>query len=274
MPRRVGTPNCGCRISDLRFAHRGNPAAFTLLEVLLALGIMSIVAVALFSSLHVAFKSKRVAEETLEPVRSGEAAVEMIRAELEGALPPGRGALAGAFVGRNWRGGAGGNRDDDDVTFFTAADAPAFAERFGEAKRVELTVVRMEDTGERALARRVISNLLAPTRVDPDDEILCRRVASFNLRYYDGRQWWDTWDSAREDDSLPVAVEVTLELDPPAGSSNTAYGARLVRTVLIPCTGAIDPSERKEAPLDGSDGAGSARADAPGRIVPDRGAQR
>lgn len=237
------------------------PRGFTLLEVLLALGIMSIVAVALFASLHVAFKSKRVAEGTLEPVRAGEAVMEMIRAELEGALPPGRGVLAGPFVGRNWRGGAGGNGDDDDVTFHTAADAPPFAERFGEVKRVELTVARMQDTGERALARRVIGNLLAPAAVEPDDEILCRGVASFNLRYYDGRQWWDSWDSSIENDSLPVAVEVTLELDPPAGAPQGSIGSRLVRIVQIPCTGEIDPSERKEDPLDAATQEGSARAE-------------
>ena len=230
---------------------------------MLALGIMSVVAVALFASLHVAFKSKRTAEAVLEPVRAGEAVMEMVRTELEGALPP-RGVLAGPFVGRDWRGD--GNRDDDDVSFYTAADAPPFAVRFGEVKRVELTVVRMEDTGELALARRVIGNLLAPAAVEPDDEILVRGVAGFNLRYFDGQQWWDSWDSTRDYESLPRAVEVTLELDPPLGAPADAGGARLVRIVQVPCAGEPDPSDVADEPLDPEAGgeAGAARAGLPG----------
>jgi hypothetical protein len=38
-------------------------------------------------------------------------------------------------------------------------------------------------------------------------------VRSFNLRYYDGLTWQDSWDSTLLDNNIPVAVEVTLELD-------------------------------------------------------------
>lgn len=278
--RATSFPKASSRLSDFGFDRRRHfRAGFTLLEVLLALGIMSIVAVALFSSLHVAFKSKRVAEATLEPVRAGETVMELIRADLEGALPP-RGVLAGAFTGRDWRGGGGANRDDDDVAFFTTAHSPVNAVPFGEIKHVQLTIVTLQSTGERALARRVTGNLLAPARVDPDDEILCRGVASFNLRYYDGRQWWNSWDSTAEKDSLPVAVEVTLELDLPMTSSMSptsagadrradardgrdGSGARLTRIVQIPCTGEGDPSDQPDEELDLSDGGGgAARADA------------
>ena len=265
----------GDRASVGRAHSRASPSgAFTLLEVILALGIMSVVAVALFTSLHVAFKSKRVAEATLEPVRAGETVMELVRGDLELALPP-RGVLAGPFVGRDWRAGSGG--DDDDVTFFTMADAPPGALTFGDIKRVQLAVVTLQGTGERVLARRVLGNLLSPVVVDPDDEILCRGVASFNLRYYDGTQWWTTWDSTTENDSLPVAVEVTIELEPAARRANDpdARWPRLTRVVQIPCTGEADPSERRETGTGegtGEGGAGpagpQARAAGPGSRFP------
>jgi hypothetical protein len=169
--------------------------------------------------------------------------------------------LVGAFSGQNWANGLGG--DDDDVTFFTAADAPPGAATYGDVKRVELTVVTLASTGERALARRVVSNLLSPTPVDPDNEILARGVRSFNLRYYDGAQWWNSWDSTLENDSLPAAVEVTLELDSPEGrlDADAPRGPRLMRFVQLPCTGEADPSERREPELDteGEDGGDGAR---------------
>jgi prepilin-type N-terminal cleavage/methylation domain-containing protein len=62
--------------------------AFTLIEVLLALAIMSVITVALFASLHVAFKARDRSEAALEPVRTSEAVMELVRAELESALPP------------------------------------------------------------------------------------------------------------------------------------------------------------------------------------------
>ena len=268
------------RLRAFAFSSVTSRAAFTLLEVILALGIMSVVAVALFTSLHVAFKSKRTAEAVLEPVRAGEQVMEMIRADLELALPP-RGVLAGAFKGRDWRGGGGG--DDDDVSFFTAADAPPGALRFGDIKRVELTVVTLTRTGERALARRVTGNLLSPVPIDPDDEILCRGVVSFNIRYYDGTSWWSTWDSTLEEDTLPVAVEVTLELEPTGTRANvpaavagrtpdpreaiqTPRGPRLMRVVHIPCTGKGDPSDEEEVSPEGTDSAeGASQARALGR---------
>ena len=223
------------------------------MEVLLALGIMSVVAVALFSSLHVAFKSKRAAEAVLEPVRAGETVMELIRADLEAALPP-RGKLVGAFSGRDWANGMGG--DDDDVSFFTAAEAPPGATRFGDVTRVELTVVTLSGSGERALARRVVGNLLSPTPVDPDNEILCRGVRSLNFRYYDGTQWWNSWDSTLEKDALPLAVEVTIELDSPDGRlvADAPRGPRLMRIVKLSCVGEGDPSEQREPLPEGEEG--------------------
>ena len=207
---------------------------------------MSVLAVSLFGALSVAFKAKRGAEASLEAIRDGEAAMELLRAEFESALPP-RGFMADAFVGRAWMGGNGGR--DDDVTFFSTADAPPSASLANalvppipsDIKQVELIVVTLQTTGERVLARRVISNLLPPIGVEllPDDEILVRNVFSFQLRYYDGLLWANDWDSSLNYDALPAAVEITLELDPPESRTNAGdfRPLRFSRVVHIPCTG-------------------------------------
>ena len=229
--------------------------AFTLLEVLLSLGIMAIITVALFTCMHVAFKARDAGEAALEPVRTAEAVMELVRAELEAALPP-RGKLANAFAGTRWQ--SGGGMDDDEVSFYSANPAPQGVYAPAEVKHVQLKLLTDQATGRRVLARRVTSNLLSPTLLEPDDEVLCRGVASFDIIYFDGLQWWTSWDSSREKDSLPVAVQVTLQLDPPTTGRNAtnARGPRLARVIQFPCTGEGDPSE-EEAPADDGTGTGA-----------------
>ena len=237
--------------------------AFTLLEVLLALAIMSVITVALFASLHVAFKARDRSEAALEPVRTSEAVMELVRAELESALPP-RGKLVGAFVGTSWQ--AGGGLEDDELTFYATTTAPAGVFAPGDVKQVQLRTLIEQNTGRRVLVRRVVSNLLSPVLVEPDDEILCRGVASFDVIYYDGVQWWTTWDSTYERDSLPVAVQVTLQLDPPMAGPNAGNvrGPRLSRVIQFPCVGEADLSEQEGTTEGGDAGAGAGTPDGSG----------
>jgi type II secretion system protein J len=224
-------------------SRRSAQSGFTLLEVLLALALMSVVAVALFASLNAAFKAKRGAEAALDLMREGETAMEMIRADLENALPP-RGDLASEFNGRDWAGDRG--QDDDDLTYYTAAPAPPTVVKAPEIKMVEMIVATLQDTGEKVLARRVTSNLLSTTLLEPDDEILCRNIAGFNLAYYDGTTWLNSWDAATEENALPVAIEVTLDIDPPQSriDAGNPTPLRFTRIIFMPCNGKVDDSEQ------------------------------
>jgi hypothetical protein len=64
---------------------------------------------------------------------------------------------------------------------------------------------------------------------------LCRGVFGFNLRYYDGSVWQDTWDSTTQGDVLPLAVEVTLQLDDPRQSDPNLGGYCTSQVFLVPC---------------------------------------
>jgi hypothetical protein len=97
--------------------------------------------------------------------------------------------------------------------------------------------------------------------IDPDDEIICRNVASFDLAFCDGTDWWATWDSSMEKDVLPTAVMVTIDLEPPP--SRVAAGdttlLRFSRVIPLPCTGGAELSTREDSTgtEGGSDTAGS-----------------
>ena len=68
--------------------------------------------------------------------------------------------------------------------------------------------------------RRATRNLLAPTTPEPTEQTICRHVISLNFSYFDGTGWYDEWDSTQQDNRLPVAVEIALQLRPPRAAAS------------------------------------------------------
>jgi hypothetical protein len=87
----------------------------------------------------------------------------------------------------------------------------------------------------------VTSNLLAPVAPQPYEEVLCRSVRNFNLRYFDGTQWQDQWDSTTLGDTMPTAVEVHLEFDV-HGDDGSVRPYSLTRVFAVPCAQAASGS--------------------------------
>lgn len=217
-------------------------SGFTLLELVLAMALVSLVAITLFASVRIAFKARQGAEEAIEPSRTASLAMEFLRMDLESAQPP-RETLIGPFVGYDSTDARG--RGADGVGFFSTAAGPRQEFGSGEIKRVELGVELLPNTvggtEQYGLVRRVTSNLLAPQLPEPDVEVLCRGVGAFEVEYYDPLTGWvASWDSSQYEDSLPSAVRVTLELDRVTGGAaddGERLPVRFSRVFRIPCAG-------------------------------------
>lgn len=203
---------------------------FSLLELLVAVSLMGLVAGALYASLHVAFKVRGSAEAATAPARTAAAALGLLAADVECALPP-RGILAGAFLGQ--RGVQASGRPSDALSFHAPAGAADTAPGPGDIRRVDWLLERPADGGPSLLLRRTTSNLLAREEPPALEEVVCRGVESLELRYHDGYGWRDSWDSTAEGDELPVAVEATLEL-----ARTEPY--RMTRRVLLSSAPAPD----------------------------------
>jgi prepilin-type N-terminal cleavage/methylation domain-containing protein len=242
----TGDATCNrCVPSPVR---RGGRRAFTLLELIVAITMASVIALTLAGSLRIAFKARDSAEAAVAPARAADVAADILRVDLESALLP-RGLFAGSFIGNDGSGDAGAQADT--LTFH--ASLPAGDEGLalaqgniqGDIRRVELGVTVLPGTGEYALVRRVKSNLLAQLEEGQvQEEVLCRRVVSFGLRYFDGVSWRDSWDSTQEDDRLPQAMEVSLELQRPESTpENPQPTVRQSRVIRLPCATALPPEE-------------------------------
>jgi len=208
-------------------------SAFTLLEMLLALAMMSMLATSLYTSLHIGFKARESAERSLAPVRAVAIAMELLRTDIESALPP-RGILAADFVGVDGKTDDG--EDGDTLTFYSSAHIPEQSERACDVRKIELAIELLEDGKQRALVRKITTNLLAPTVPEPREEILYRGVRAFNVRYFDGAEWLDSWDSTVQGNILPPALEVTLQAGPPAQDPAAPGGHQVARVFLLQCS--------------------------------------
>ena len=210
-------------------------AAFTLLEMLFALGMMSMLAGALYASLRTAFRARDAALRAIEPARRAELAIELMRPAIASALPP-SGVLAGEFTGTD---AIGDDGEDADSLLLHAL--VAHGEALGTAPgvvRVELGLSEPEAGSPKALVRWTTDNLLAPETPEPRAEVLCRGVAALDLTYFDGSSWIDSWDSTTAGNALPDAVEVTLTLAPDGKAGEDEEGYSISRVLLIPCGGA------------------------------------
>ncbi len=216
-----------CPNAGSRHARRG----FTLLELVVAMGMVAVLAFSLYASMRIAFRARDSAESSLEPVRTAELAFEFLRQDLNNAIPPG-GVLAGSFIGADSQSDEG--RSGDALQFFTTAAAPEHPSANGEIKNEQLALATPDGYSDRCLVRRVVRNLLSQFQVSPDEEVICRGVSALNLRYYNGTTWADSWDSSQQSDALPNAIEITLELDRPAGSAQPRT-YRFVRVFPIAC---------------------------------------
>jgi Type II secretion system (T2SS), protein J len=137
----------------------------------------------------------------------------------------------------------------DDINFYSTTDSPQHVDANGEIKNIELTVITPQNSNDHVLVRRVTRNLLGANSVaTPDPEFICGHVDSFTVQYFNGTDWSPTWDSTTEDNTLPVAVQVTLNIDRddaalPGGVQTTSY----TRTFPLPCStaefdSAVNPS--------------------------------
>src|SRR2546422_5122757 len=166
---------------------------FTLLELLLALSIAGLVAVSLFSSLSIAFRARRNAETALEPARQAGLAMQILREDLESALPP-RGTLATSFYSTDATDTRG--LDSDEVTFSAATPAPLHVTGTGDVKQVTLAVLTLRDSGQRVLVRRGPGHPRSPGRLAPGDAGPCRHAAALHPPPFDGPPRWGAWGFA------------------------------------------------------------------------------
>ncbi len=214
--------------------HSRNRPAFTLLEVILAIAMTATLVVSLYASLSIAFRARETIQRQSAGPQLATIAMNAIQRDIESALAPG-GSLATNFIGID----SGTTiTQADTIEFFTiGSDVTGIYieeqthDPLAEGVRwVQLSL--RTDLDPPALVRKVERNLLTSTIVEPTEEILLSGVLALSMRYLDGSVWTDEWDSTLNNNALPLAVEITIELDE-ASPADPDLNYRLTRVVPL-----------------------------------------
>ncbi len=189
-----------------------HPAAFTLLEVLLAVMISAVVLAAanavFFGALHMRLHMAEVTSQTLPT----DLAVATIKRDLLGIVPPGD--LAGPMGSDS---SAVGMTQPAALEIFTTSGAIRSDESWGEVQRIDYSLQDPTNrTGSpgRDLIRGVTRNLLASNPDAPDQQLLLSGVDTLQFSYYDGTNWNDSWSQSLS--NIPTAIKVSIEFAAPA----------------------------------------------------------
>lgn len=205
--------------------HPSKSRGFTLLELIVAMMMVSIIAAALYQSLNAAFRAKRRAEATIVPIRAAGIALDIIARDLDSVLRPHPDSatlpngfidfLAGSFIALPQ---GSGNVEAGVMSFFSlGGDGTPDVPLSEGVRKLEIGV--SSDVSPPALVRRITRNLLSGDELQPaeEEELLCPDVRSFTLRFFDGIDWYDSWDSTTmfDDDAqltpaLPMVVQIEL----------------------------------------------------------------
>ena len=206
-----------------------NNGAFTLIEVILAIGVASIVLIAINAVFFTALHLRNATADAVDAAEPVDQALTIMRRDLECAVPPkASGTLSGDFKIGNVT--STGISDPVSAEIYTADGALSANAPWGDIQRVtyELKNSTTGNAAEKDLYRSVTRNLLTETTPDVKDQLMVRGVDSVQFSAYDGSQWlntWDTTDTTSANTNLPVAVRVDIQL---AGSDKDSSPIEIV----------------------------------------------
>lgn len=229
---------------------------FTLIEILMATLAFAVLMAALNTVLFSALRLRREAGQRIDDVDLRRQVRQVIERDLRNGILT-SGLLAGTLLGTT--SSEGGGRADR-IEFYTTTATVNDEQPWGEIQRV--TYFTDSDTGYastnttgRTLLRSVSRNLLA----EEDDEDLVttpllRDVESFELTYFDGSSWTESWDSTTLDNAPPTAVRVRVRFVDDPWRDWSAHPIEL----LVPWTAIPRAAEEEvaEESSDSSDGDG------------------
>ncbi len=195
-----------------------NRHAFTLIEMILALGVAAIVLLCITGVLFSVIRLRNTTQATVDAGSPLDQTLAVMRRDLECMVTTTNGTskiLSGGFrLGNISSLGVPGAVGTE---MYTATGALSDSAPWGDIQRVSYGLRSPANTSSpgQDLYRSVVRNLLSVSTSQVDDQFLMSGVSSIKFSAYDGASWNDTWDTTSVDSvntNLPVAVRVEIQL--------------------------------------------------------------
>lgn len=185
-------------------------SAFTLIEFLIALAILSIIAAVSFTSFVSVRRTIDMGRRNNKLMREVRAFVERLDVELSGSLYI-KGDSGTIFVSK--REDLGQQRASSIIFTTIMPQTPLELGKRGEVVRVEYEVSPSE-AGDQyiALRKRIYLYSLPPREFDePVEFIVGEEFTSFLFRFKSDGRWFESWDTQSQDE-LPESIELVFSL--------------------------------------------------------------
>jgi type II secretion system protein J len=212
-------------------------AAFTLLEILIAVTAFAIVLAAINTVFYSALRLRNSTTQAIEKALPMEHALGVIKRDLAGLVLPG-GLMSGALSTTSTSNSLAGQ---SSPSFYTASGVVDETSPFAEVQRVTyLLVAATNRAGGKDLIRSVSRNLLPSLQEEHEEEWLMSGVQTLTFLYHDGTQWRDSWDSTIENtstglsNSLPAAVKVQVQLLSEISTASRSRSHELPIELVVP----------------------------------------
>ena len=243
----IGRQAAGSSTNALRTSHFAlrTFTAFTLIEMILAVGVAALVLAVIGSVFFAALHLREVTQAAVDGATPVDLALAVMRRDLQCVMTPTNGTskiLSGDFrVGSLTSPGVS---QPVAIEMFTATGALRDNAPWGDIQKVtyELKDPADRNAPGKDLYRSVTRNIMAATTPDVQDQWMLGGVQNIEFSCFDGSQWSDSWDTTgvtAVNTNLPVAVRVRIQL-----AGNNSANTQPIE-ILVP----IDSQSRTNAVL-------------------------
>ena len=193
------------------------PRGFTLIEMMLAIGVLALILAMLASSFSTVAHSKVHAEGRLMVDREGRALLWQLTKELRNAVQTPYTASNVVLFG-NGHMSSGVPVDTITMSTFSGGHRKALTGMTPETIVSYTLTSNPDQQGWYVLQRSQQSGLLTG-QVTPQTTTLAGNILSMHYRYFDGQRWAESWDSSSlpQGRQLPVAVAIQIKMAAPGG---------------------------------------------------------
>jgi len=199
-----------CRISDFGLRAAGLRAGFTLIEIMVAIGILSMVLAAIYSSWTAILRASKTGLDAAASAQRARISIRMLEDSLGSAQSFAQNLPLYAFVAEN---------GDQAALSFVARLSASFPRsgKFGDLDVRRLTfAVESAPDGSRQLVLRQNPIVM---EMDTDEKehplVMAKNVKGFEMLFFDSNKnppdWVDEWSEAKTN-QLPKLIMITLKL--------------------------------------------------------------